>query len=125
LTERRVAIMDDSLGSPTGPGTPYRERRAAPRYSLIATVEIVEPVSDVHISGRISEISRTGCYVDILNPLPTGTLIRLRISRDQGTVSTAGKIIYIHEGMGMGVAFIEPPADQLKILDSWLAEFTS
>ena len=117
--------MDDSAGSPTGPGTPYRERRSVPRYSLIATVEIVEPVSDMHFSGRISEISRKGCYVDILNPLPEGTVIRLRISRDQGTFWTPGKIIYTQDGMGMGVVFVDPPADQVKILDSWLAEFTA
>jgi hypothetical protein len=120
-----MATMDDSAGSPTGSGTPYRERRAVPRYSLIATVEIVEPVSDVHISGRISEISRKGCYVDILNPLPEGTLIRLRISRDQGTFSTPGKIIYTQEGMGMGVVFIDPAPDQLKTLEAWLAELTA
>jgi hypothetical protein len=117
--------MDDSAGSPIGSGTPNREQRAVPRYTLIATVEIVEPASDVHISGRISEISRKGCYVDILNPLPVGTLIRLRVSRDQGAFSSPGKIIYLQEGMGMGVAFIDPPADQLKILESWLADLAS
>lgn len=117
--------MDDSVSSATGSGTPHRERRAVPRYSLIATVEIIEPASDMHFSGRISEISRKGCYVDILNPLPEGTLIRLRISRDQGTFTTPGRIIYVQEGMGMGVVFVDPAADQLKILDSWLVELNS
>jgi hypothetical protein len=123
--KKRVTTMDDSVGSPIGSPTPNRERRAVPRYILIATAEIVEPVSEVHISGRISEISRKGCYVDILNPLPVGTLIRLRVSRDQGAFSSPGKIIYIQEGMGMGVAFIDPAADQLKILESWLADLAS
>lgn len=91
---------------------------------LIASVEIVEPTNDVHFSGRISEISRKGCYIDLLNPLPTGTLINLRITRDRGSFVTPGKIIYVQEGMGMGVAYMNSPADQLKILDSWLAEFS-
>jgi PilZ domain-containing protein len=117
--------MSGSPGSPTGPGAPSRERRGVPRFSLIASVEIIEPVADVHISGRISEISRKGCYVDILNPLPEGTAIRLRISRDQGTFATKGKIIYVQQGMGMGVLFVEPSADQLKILDAWLAELSA
>jgi hypothetical protein len=91
---------------------------------LIASVEIVEPTSDVHISGRISEISRKGCYIDLLNPLPKGTLVNLRITRDRGSFVTPGKIIYTQEGMGMGVAYMNAPADQLKILDSWLAEFS-
>ena len=115
--------MSDSVGSAGNTGKPS-DRRSVPRFSLIAAVEVVEPISGVRISGRISEVSRKGCYVDVLNTLPTGTVIDLRISRDQGTFSSAGKIIYTQEGMGMGVAFLDPPADQLSVLDSWLAELT-
>jgi PilZ domain len=100
----------------------YSDRRSVPRYSFIAAVEIVEPASSMRMAGRISEISRKGCYVDILNTLPTGTPVQLRISRDQGAFVTQGRIIYTQDGMGMGVAFVDVPADQLKILDSWLAE---
>jgi len=117
--------MADSAGSQNEPNTSYSERRTVPRYSFIASVEVVEPNSDVHISGRISEISRKGCYVDVLNTLPKGTPLQVRILRDQGTFETRGKIIYVQEGMGMGVAFVDPPADQLKILDSWLGELTA
>jgi len=111
-----------NYGATTGSGPPYREKRSVPRYSLIASVEIVEPVSDVHISGRISEVSRKGCYLDILNTLPVGTKIRLTVTRDQGTFTTLGRIIYVQEGMGMGVAFLETAADQMTVLDAWLAE---
>jgi len=110
--------------SPTDSGQPYRERRAVPRYGLIATAELQEPASGVRMSGRISEISRKGCYVDILNTLPTGTMIELRISRDQGMFASKGRIIYTHEGMGMGIVFVDTPAEQLKILDAWIAELS-
>jgi PilZ domain len=98
------------------------ERRAVPRYSFIAVAEILEPSSGVRIAGRISEISRKGCYIDLLNTLPTGTTIEVRISRDSGAFICGGKIIYVQDGMGMGIAFSETPPEQLKILDSWLAE---
>jgi hypothetical protein len=101
---------------------PYREQRTVPRYEFIATVEVVEPVSDMHLSGRVSEISRKGCFVDILNTLPAGTKINLRVTRDRGAFFTPASIIYVQEGMGMGIAFREPAADQLQILDGWLAE---
>lgn len=109
-------------GATAGSGPPYREKRSVPRYSLIASVEIVEPVSDAHMSGRISEISQKGCYLDILNTLPVGTKIRLIVTRDLGTFTTLGRIIYVQEGMGMGVAFLETSPDQLAVLDTWLAE---
>lgn len=108
--------------NPSTSASSFADKRTVPRYSLIATVEITEPESDMRLSGRLSEISRKGCYVDILNTLPAGTTIRLRVSRDQGTFTTVGKIVYVQEGMGMGVAFVDPPADQLKVLDVWLSE---
>jgi hypothetical protein len=113
------------FGTTTGSGEPYREKRAVPRFMFIATVDIIEPITEVHISGRVSEISRKGCYVDILNTLPVGTQITLRVTRDQGAFAAPGKIIYVQEGMGMGVAFLDPGTDQMKVLDSWLAELNS
>ena len=93
-----------------------------PRYSLIASAEILETVSETNIKGRVSEISRKGCYVDVLNTLSVGSLVDVLISRDRGNFVTKGKIIYTLERMGMGVAFLDPPTEQLQILDSWLAE---
>jgi hypothetical protein len=102
-------------------GGPYAERRVVPRYTFIATAEIIEPSSDMHLSGRVSEISKFGCYVDILNTLPKGTAIRVRIITDEGSFESAGNIIYVQENMGMGVGFVEPPAEQQQILEGWLA----
>jgi PilZ domain len=112
----------DHAGGPTASGQPFGQRRSVPRYSLIATAELIEPVTDARMSGRISEISRKGCYVDILNTLPTGTKIQLCVTRDRGNFTTMGQIIYVQEGIGVGIAFVDPPDDQLEILDSWLAE---
>ncbi len=114
--------MDDSSGSPIEAGKATRERRSVPRYGLIAQAEIAEPASGVRIVGRISEISRKGCYIDILNTLPVQTVVEVRVTRDQGTFVSRGRIIYAQEGMGMGIAFQEMAWDQLKILDAWLAE---
>jgi hypothetical protein len=100
----------------------FIEQRSAPRYMLIATAELTDQLNDVRMSGRISEISRTGCFIDILNTLPVGTLLQVRIVRDQGSFNCSGKIVYAQERMGMGIAFVNPPVDQQKILDEWLAE---
>ena len=114
--------MGGSPGTPTGSGPTFRDKREVPRYSFIAEVTVTDIANDTRMSGRVSEISRKGCYVDILNPLPEGTSLQLKISRDQGAFTTPGKIIYVQPGMGMGVAFQGITAEQLKILDAWLAE---
>jgi hypothetical protein len=60
--------------------------------------------------------------VDILNTLPAGTTLNVRISCDQGTFETRGKVLYAQERMGMGVVFLDPAKEQLEILDSWLSK---
>ncbi len=102
----------------------YADRRAVPRYMFIATADIIEPGTNTRISGRVSEISKFGCYVDILNTLPKGTAIRVRIYNDSGSFESAGKIIYVQENMGMGVGFVAPGEDQVQILDKWLSELS-
>ena len=112
-------------GSPSDSGKAHTNKREVLRYSLIATADVVESVSGMRISGRISELSRKGCYVDALNNLPPQTPVHIRISRDSGTFSSPAKVIYVQDRMGMGLAFIGTPDDQLKILDSWIAELTA
>lgn len=117
--------MSSSNPAKPAEGAAFANRRSVPRYPLIATVDVVESASEMRLKGRISEISRKGCYVDVLNTLPAGTLVQLTISRDSGTFATPAKIIYVQAGMGMGVLFLDPPADQVAVLDAWLAELVS
>jgi hypothetical protein len=115
-------ILRDSPDSLSNLVTSDRERRTARRYTFVATTEITGSGNAGTLSGRVTEISREGCYVDILNALPAGTLLNVRIICDKGIFVTKGKIVYVDERIGMGVAFLDPLKDQLKILDSWLAE---
>jgi PilZ domain len=108
--------------SPSDSGSTYRTQRTVPRYTFVAVAEIIEAATQTCVMGRINEISRKGCYVDTLNPFPVGTNLHVVISRDQGTFAARGNVIYAHEGIGMGVAFLDPTEDQSRILDSWLAE---
>jgi PilZ domain len=128
----RRAIMqtyvqeDNDLGnspdSRNRSATSQSERRKAPRYTFVATTVLTDVTSATKLKGKVMEISRSGCYVDILNALPVGTQLMVNISCDRGTLALKGKILYIHQGIGMGVVFLDPPADQLEILDSWLVE---
>jgi hypothetical protein len=125
LNEHWRVAMGETSDLPIEAGEPYREKRTVPRYSFIAQVEVIEPASDTHIAGRVSEISRKGCYIDVMITLPPGTLVQLKVLRDKGTFSTKGKIIYAQDSMGMGVAFLEITDIELKTLDCWLAELAA
>ena len=114
--------MRHSLGSELDPPTSNSRQRKVPRYTFIAVAEIIEGSSQTCIFAKTRKISNKGCYVETMNTLPVGTSLNMVISRDHGTFATQGRVIYVHEGLGMGVIFLNPNSEQLQILDYWLAE---
>ena len=109
--------------------TPGEERRKAPRYGLMAIAELTSEGADSEhgklLSGKITQISRSGCYVDSPKTLPVGTSLKAIIFRDERTFVSKAKVIHVQEQMGMGIAFLDTSKDQLEILNSWLADLPS
>jgi hypothetical protein len=114
--------MGDLSDTPSGSPASDRMQRKAPRYTIVATAELTDTTHAMKHSGRVTDLSRNGCYVDVMNTLPAGTLLNVKIICNEGTFVTEGKIVYVQERIGMGVAFLDPPKDQLEILDSWIAK---
>jgi hypothetical protein len=108
--------------SPSSVATQYSPARTVPRYAFVAVAEVTDTASQTCVVGKIAELSRKGCFVDTLRPPPVGTPLSLVISRDQATFATGGKVIYVRGGSGMGVAFLDPSPEKLRILDAWLAD---
>jgi PilZ domain len=98
------------------------ERRMVPRFSFVAKAEVTAFRSSDHILAQISELSSKGCYLETPEVFPVGTELYLRIHHGGSKCDVAGKTIYKHEHLGMGVVFGEVPAEQRFILDGWLAE---
>ena len=103
----------------------WSNQRSVRRCPLVASVEVTDLHSGTRLSARISELGIGGCYVDALTPFPEGTLVKLRIIRDQGTFESNGKVVYTHVNFGMGVAFTNVKSDQRSILEGWIAEIVS
>jgi c-di-GMP-binding flagellar brake protein YcgR len=99
-----------------------RERRRNPRYPLVAESRITEIGSGTEIKLRTSDLSISGCYLDTISPLPNGTDIVVKISRDDGLFESSAKVVYVHPGMGMGVHFTDTKPAQQAILVRWIAE---
>jgi hypothetical protein len=98
-------------------------RRVAPRYAMVLAAEVTELTSRARLNARTSDVSRSGCYIDTLNPMPAGTQIHVRLIRGTESFETHARVVYASPGLGMGVAFQgEPVASQMAILDQWLWE---
>lgn len=100
-------------------------RRSVRRCPLVASAEVTDLRSGAILSARTSELGLGGCFVDALNSFPDGTLVRLRILRDQGIFETKAKVAYCDPRFGMGLAFMEMPPDQRSLLEAWLTEIVS
>src|ERR1700674_3725843 len=109
----------------TGEDWQPAKRRSVRRCPFVASAEVTEPCSGVRLSARTSELGLGGCYLETLNPFPEGTLVELRILRDQGVFVTKAKVVYSHSNFGMGLAFNEMIPDQRSLLEDWLAELVT
>ena len=104
-----------------------RRRRNAgrtPRYAFSASAEAVHLQADTRLSGRVSDISRGGCYVDTINPFPVGAEVKIRIVRDNLSFVAMGRVLYASAGFGMGLAFTKIDPEKQTVLDGWMAELS-
>ena len=99
-----------------------QDKRSDPRIPLIAAVEVTEVATGTRLDARTSDISRTGCYIDTLNPTPVKTVVRVRLTHAGEELELPARIVYVSPGLGMGVRFDEDlsPA-QIACLDRWLS----
>src|SRR5215469_7935053 len=100
----------------------YKERRRSPRYPFIASAELIEQKADVRIASRVSELSMNGCYLDMMNPFPTGTLVLVKISAGEAFFQSKGKVVYSQMNMGAGVGFLEFDQASRVVLERWMDE---
>jgi hypothetical protein len=100
-----------------------RERRRSPRYFFFASAELLEPQSDVRIASRVSELSRNGCYLDMMNPFPVNTVVLLKIWKEESNIlHTKGCVVYSQPNQGAGVAFVDMEPKYLQVLEQWLEQ---
>jgi len=99
-----------------------RERRRTPRYPFIASAELIEEKADVRIASRVSELSLHGCYLDMMNPFPTGTMVLVKIAAGDAFFEAKSKIVYSQPNMGAGVGFLQIEPASKDVLERWLDE---
>ncbi|HVB57823.1 MAG TPA: PilZ domain-containing protein [Candidatus Acidoferrales bacterium] len=114
-----------SLTESLDAGARFPERRTVPRYALVASIEIFEPITNTRIAGETSEISVKGCYMVTSSPLAINTVVQLRVQRAGSTFETWGRIANIQERTGMGLAFFQSRSEQEKVIAGWITELSS
>jgi hypothetical protein len=112
----KVADKTESGQFATVPAAPV-EKRKSPRYSFSATVDAHDILADTSIIGRLSDISRNGCYVDTISPFAMGAEVALKITAGSRSFLTDSRVVYSSNGMGMGLLFTAAEPEQVETLE--------
>ncbi len=101
---------------------PEVDRRRTPRYPFVATAEVVERSSGTPMRARVSDLSLYGCYLDMPNPLPSGTRVLVKIFTETDFFESDASVLYSQANLGMGLAFRDLKSHFLPTLQKWLLQ---
>jgi hypothetical protein len=118
-TPRREEAGGEKTPKPIAKGA---ERRRERRRRFSARAEVIESESGATIEARIRDLSRGGCYVDTKRPFALGSVVRLTVSRKQGSFTAQARVVYAETNKGMGLIFEAIAPEQLEVVDRWLGE---
>jgi hypothetical protein len=98
------------------------ERRRTPRYPFIATVEVIQKGWPAGISGRVTELSLYGCFIEMPDPFAKGSELTLKVYANGKYFETEGVAVYANIGKGAGIRFQNVRPHYLSVLKQWLIE---
>jgi PilZ domain len=93
-------------------------RRRMPRYACRGGGEIRQPGMKTVVWGSMTDISRSGCYLETLTTLPRNAKCDLMPNVDSVEIRAGAEVRVSHPSMGMGLQFVDvDPTDQKKLDD--------
>jgi|SRR5580658_923947 hypothetical protein len=94
----------------TGP-----DRRLHPRYTVQVQIELRPEGTDVPMRLATTDLSRTGCYIELMMPLPVGSPLQATLWLDDCPIVVKGHVVTLHPQYGNGIMFdkFEGEAEQL------------
>ena len=96
------------------------ELRSSPRYLFFASAEITDPASQATMSARTSDLSRHGCYLDMMNPFFNGASLRVRIIHNGEALDADARVVHSKPNVGMGLHFDWIDAMHVPLIEQWL-----
>jgi hypothetical protein len=120
---RPLDLVQDFWKLDYGPVKDQRpqERRGATRYPCRGSIAFRhgegEGLGGLNsAAAAITDISSSGCYVELLTTLKVGTLISALLHIDEFTLHCTAEVRTSHPGVGMGIMFLQmDEADQPKL----------
>lgn len=97
-----------------------KERRRSPRFLCSGSAELQADDSDVRMSGRLTDISLHGCYVEMPTTFPAHTRVMLAVESLGIRARTAAAVCVSYPFLGMGLSFTDIEPRQQRQLEQLL-----
>jgi PilZ domain len=98
------------------------ERRGSSRYPFHASAELTASSSEAPTKAYTSNLGSNGCFLDTINPLPTGTIVSIQITYQGQVFAARGVVAHSHPNTGMGLKFIALESGCASLLETWVDE---
>jgi len=82
-----------------------KNRRAYPRLSCCLAAELKVEGNATLLVGKVTNVSRGGCYVEINNLLTTTTRVKVAFPTDSGVLEVESTVVRNNPGVGFAVKF--------------------
>ena len=99
--------------------------RRSTRVPFVAAAEIIDVDTEVRLRAQTGDLSQHGCYVDMVNPLPLGVAVKVRIEHRKQTFAATAGVVYSVPHLGMGLVFRDIEAGKEVTLEQWLTDSTT
>ncbi len=101
---------------------PSIDRRAAPRYPCRASISMRQPEGTGSISAAVTDISSSGCYIELMETYPVGTRLASLLNAESITIRFIAEVRTSHPGVGMGMKFEEMSEADRAALERLIAK---
>jgi len=116
--------MDSPDAQPSTPAPTAPDRRLHPRCTVQVQIEIHEEGSDVPLRLVTTDLSRGGCYVQMLMQFPLGARVRTTLWLNDCPIVIQGLVVTRHPQFGNGIMFLEFEGQAEQLLTRYLDAIT-
>jgi hypothetical protein len=99
------------------------DRRRHPRYSV--QIEIHPDGTEVPMRLETTDLSRGGCYVQLMMTLSVGVRLRATLWLDGTPIVVRGLVVTRHPQFGNGIMFVDFEGEGATLLDRYLNAVTA
>jgi hypothetical protein len=81
------------------------EKRNHPRLKLQVPVELRPETNDIPIRFQTADLSRSGCYIEMLFTLKVGTHLDITVQLGDSILLALGEVVTCDRNVGNGIRF--------------------